>query len=142
MEGVDLPELPNLDRLPQGGNEHRVVFDEALGCVRKYSFGPRHQGFAWIPSTIVSKKGRELSLILATPDEYFERWYLANRYLGLDVRFDGYGVVDGVPVVEISQSYIDGEPALPEEIAEVLEMIGFRELIPDTSGGMKRRGSF
>lgn len=93
------------------GGEHAVFLDRDTGRLVK-----------------ITKPGM-LGAQAEDAGAYLERWALANRVFGDDVRFEGVVRMPGEdePRVVISQSFVEGSDATMEEQADYLRSRGFVE---------------
>ncbi|MCB1224842.1 MAG: hypothetical protein KDK99_03430, partial [Verrucomicrobiales bacterium] len=96
------------------GAEHRVFFDEDLGCAIKLT-NPNRCGMTFVDGEAEA----------ATPTEYLRRWILHNEIFGDQVMF--HGVVEGPSglCLAVRQTWITGDPPTEDEIVNEMRAFGF-----------------
>lgn len=129
-------------RVTNGGAEHRVFLDEALGRAFKltiaggltvgidYRIGKRSQQWLAVPYV------RE-----ATPREYLERLLLFNEVFGDDLRLEGVIADVELPCLVTSQPVIHGRETTPGEIAAFMVRLDFQP-VPGVVAGRHDSVSF
>ena len=68
----------------------------------------------------------------ATASEYLDRIALTNQYFGDDLRVERVVMSGGKPVIVTSQPQVDGPPANPRQIVEMMAGCGFEGIAPGT----------
>lgn len=129
-------------RVTNGGAEHRVFLDEAVGRAFKLTIGGGLT--VGIDYRIGKRSQRWLALPFvreATPREYLERLALFNDVFGDDLQLEGVIVDVEPPCVVTSQPVIRGRETTAAEIADFLTQIEFRP-VPGVVAGRHDSVSF
>jgi hypothetical protein len=123
--------LPLFEESQEGGQEHRVWYSNRVGRYYKATHAGRYGWYAALDYRF-NKRTQEDELCIgmgnATPVQYLDRLLLQNDTFSDDIMLEGFWIeADGLTILT-SQRFIHGDPSTPEEILEVMDVLGFERI--------------